>query len=216
MRYTTICLFLFCCLSSFAQNEMPSEVYPLITQYEADRGSLQRFYFVPGSPERRERFNQFYKDYLSRLQQLPFESFSTGGKVDYIMMKRILENELGLLAQEEKEATQVTKLTAYANAVYEIEKKRRRGLHLKSDELAQQLNDIKKNVQAAQQKLAQEPNLTAALATRAAEVIGGQQTALKSVYEFYDGYDPQFTWWVKRPYQQLDSVLGKIRGCVKK
>jgi hypothetical protein len=57
------------------QNEMPSEVYPLITQYEADRGSLQRFYFVPGSPERRERFNQFYKDYLSRLQQLPFESF---------------------------------------------------------------------------------------------------------------------------------------------
>jgi hypothetical protein len=215
MRYTTICLFLFCCLSSFAQNEMPSEVYPLITQYEADRGSLQRFYFVPGSPERRERFNQFYKDYLSRLQQLPFESFSTGGKVDYIMMKRILENELGLLAQEEKEATQVTKLTAYANAVYEIEKKRRRGLHLKSDELAQQLNDIKKNVQAAQQKLAQEPNLTAALATRAAEVIGGQQTALKSVYEFYDGYDPQFTWWVKRPYQQLDSVLGKYAGALK-
>jgi hypothetical protein len=215
MRYTTICLFLFCCLSSFAQNEMPSEVYPLITQYEADRGSLQRFYFVPGSPERRERFNQFYKDYLSRLQQLPFESFSTGGKVDYIMMKRILENELGLLAQEEKEATQVTKLTAYANAVYEIEKKRRRGLHLKSDELAQQLNDIKKNVQAAQQKLAQEPNLTVALATRAAEIIGGQQTALKSVYEFYDGYDPQFTWWVKRPYQQLDSVLGKYAGALK-
>jgi hypothetical protein len=141
--------------------------------------------------------------------------FSTGGKVDYIMMKRILENELGLLAQEEKEATQVTKLTAYANAVYEIEKKRRRGLHLKSDELAQQLNDIKKNVQAAQQKLAQEPNLTAALATRAAEVIGGQQTALKSVYEFYDGYDPQFTWWVKRPYQQLDSVLGKYAGALK-
>ncbi|MBN8651188.1 MAG: DUF885 family protein [Cytophagales bacterium] len=215
MRYTTICLFLFCCLTSFAQTEMPSEVYPLITQYEADRGSLQRFYFVPGSPERIERFNQFYKDYLSRLQQLPFESFSTGGKVDYIMMKRILENELGLLAQEEKEATQVTKFTAYANAVYEIEKKRRRGLHLKSDELAQQLNDIKKNVQAAQQKLAQEPNFTVALATRAAEIIGGQQTALKSVYEFYDGYDPQFTWWVKRPYQQLDSVLGKYAGALK-
>lgn len=215
MRYTTICLFLFCCLTSFAQTEMPSEVYPLITQYEADRGSLQRFYFVPGSPERRERFNQFYKDYLSRLQQLPFESFSTGGKVDYIMMKRILENELGLLAQEEKEATQVTKFTAYANAVYEIEKKRRRGLHLKSDELAQQLNDIKKNVQAAQQKLAQEPNLTVPLATRAAEIIGGQQTALKSVYEFYDGYDPQFTWWVKRPYQQLDSVLGKYASALK-
>jgi hypothetical protein len=215
MRYTTICLFLFCCLASFGQTEMPSEVYPLITQYEADRGSLQRFYFVQGSPERRERFTQFYKDYLARLQQLPFESFSTGGKVDFIMMKRIFENELTLLSQEEKEVTQVSKLTAYANAVYEIEQKRRRGLHLKSEEVAHQLNSIKKNIQAAQQKLSQEPNLTVALASRAAEIIGGQQVALKSVFEFYDGYDPQFSWWVTRPYQQLDSVLGKYANALK-
>jgi hypothetical protein len=215
MRFFITSIFLLSSLYSFAQTEMPSEVYPLITQYEADRGSLERFYFVQGTQERRDRFNTFYKDYLSRLQQLPFESFSTGGKVDFIMMKRIFENEIALLAQEEKEATQVTKLTAYANPVYEIEKKRRRGLHLKSDEVAQQLNDIKKNVQAALQKLPQEPNLTAALANRAASIIGGQQVALKSVYDFYEGYDPQFTWWVKRPYQQLDSVLGKYANALK-
>ena len=214
MRALTL-LLLFVTLCSFGQTEMPSEVYPLIVQYEADRGSLERFYFVQGTQERRDRLIQFYKDYLTRLQQLPFESFSTGGKVDYIMMKRIFENELGLLGQEEKEATQVSKLTAYANPVYEIEKKRRRGLHLKSDEVAQQLNDIKKSVQGAMQKLPQEPNVTAALANRAASIIGGQQAALKSVYDFYDGYDPQFTWWVKRPYQQLDSVLTKYANALK-
>lgn len=108
MRALTL-LLLFVTLCSFGQTEMPSEVYPLIVQYEADRGSLERFYFVQGTQERRDRLIQFYKDYLTRLQQLPFESFSTGGKVDYIMMKRIFENELGLLAQEEKEATQVSK-----------------------------------------------------------------------------------------------------------
>lgn len=214
MRVLTLLLMLIT-VSSLGQTEMPSEVYPLIVQYEADRGSLERFYFVQGTQERRDRFTKFYKDYLTRLQQLPFESFSTGGKVDYIMMKRILENELGQLAQEEKEATQVSKLTAYANPVYEIEKKRRRGLHLKSDEVAQQLNDIKKSIQGAMLKLVQEPNLTAALANRAASIIGGQQAALKSVYDFYDGYDPQFTWWVKRPYQQLDSVLTKYANALK-
>mgnify|MGYP003497947694 CR=1 FL=1 len=152
MRYI-ILLLCFCSLLAFGQpSEMPSEVYPLITQYEADRGSLQRFYFVQGSPERRERLTEFYKDYLVRLQQLPFESFSVGGKVDYILMKNIFENELGLLAQKEKEVTQLGKLTAYANPVYELEKKRRRGLHLKSEEVAYQLNDIKKNIQAAQKK----------------------------------------------------------------
>lgn len=65
------------------------------------------------------------------------------------------------------------------------------------------------------QKLPQEPNVTAALANRAASIIGGQQAALKSVYDFYDGYDPQFTWWVKRPYQQLDSVLTKYANALK-
>lgn len=214
MRFLTLLLLLSCTLS-FAQTEMPSEVYPLITQYEADRGSLQRFYFIQGSPERRERFTTFYKDYLTRLQQLPFESFSTGGKVDYIMMKRIFENELALLAQEEKEAAQVAKLTGYANPVYEIEKNRRRGIQLKSEEVAQQLSNIRKEILAAQKKLSQEPNLTVALANRAAEIIGGQQAALKSAFEFYDGYDPQFSWWVKRPYQQLDSVMSKYAGALK-
>ncbi|MCE7862222.1 MAG: DUF885 family protein [Bacteroidetes bacterium CHB5] len=212
---TLVILLLLTNLSFGQPNEMPSEVYPLITQYEADRGSLQRFYFIPGSPERRERFTAFYKDYLTRLQQLPFESFSTGGKVDYILMKRIFENELALLAQEEKEAAQVAKLTGYANPVYEIEKKRRRGIQLKSEEVAQQLSHIRKEILTAQKKLSQEPNLTVALANRAAEIIGGQQTALKSVFDFYNGYDPEFNWWVKRPYQQLDSVMSKYAGALK-
>lgn len=216
MRILTVILFTFISLSALGQStDIPTEVYPFIVQFEADRGSLERYYFIQGSPERRERFTQFYKDQLSRLQQLPFNSFSTGGKVDYIMMKRILENELVLIAQEEKEALQVNKLVAYGSPIYEIEKQRRRGLHLKSDEVAQQFNDIKKNVQVALQKLPQEPNLSAALASRAAAIVGGQQVALKSVFEFYDGYDPQFTWWVKRPYQQLDSTLTKYAAQLK-
>lgn len=216
MRFVFFILFSMGSLITMSQpSEMPSEVYPLITQYEADRGSLERFYFVQGSPERRERFTRFYTDYLTRLQELPFESFSTGGKVDYLMMKRIFENELTLLTQEGKEASQVSKLTAYANPVYDLEKKRRRGLHLKSEDVAKQLNDIKKNVQAALQKLPQEPNVTFASANRASGIVSGQQAALKSVYEFYDGYDPQFTWWVKRPYQQLDSALSKYAAQLK-
>jgi hypothetical protein len=187
--------------------EAPTEIYSLIINYQADRGSLERFYFVPGSPERRERMTQFYKDYLARLQQLPFESMSTGGKVDYILMKRGLENELFLLAQEEKESAQVTKYTATGSFIYELEKQRRRGLHLKSEAVANQLNEVRKNILATQKKLPQEPNLAPALAARASQIISGQQAALKSVFEFYDGYDPQFSWWVKKPYQQLDSVL---------
>ena len=53
-----------------------TEVYPLMIQLRADRGSLERFYFLfKNSPERRERFKTLYTDYLNKLEQLPFEKW---------------------------------------------------------------------------------------------------------------------------------------------
>ena len=128
-------------------------MYSFIVSHEADRGSLERFYIIPGSQERRERFNVFYKDQLQKLNQLPFESMSVGGRVDFQLTKRDLENELFLLSQEEKEAAQATRYTSLGDPIYQIEKQRRRGLHLKSDDVAKQLNDIRKSVIAATKKL---------------------------------------------------------------
>jgi uncharacterized protein (DUF885 family) len=48
---------------------------------------------------------------------------------------------------------------------------------------------------------------TRALSRRAHEIVRGQRDALKSVYDFYAGYDPQFSWWVEKPYHLLDTVL---------
>jgi uncharacterized protein (DUF885 family) len=41
------------------------------------------------------------------------------------------------------------------------------------------------------------------------------QARLKGFYDFYDTYDPAFTWWVPKPYQQLDSALGSYADLAK-
>ncbi len=206
---TSVCL---------AQNQAPfaSEVAPIMINFQADRGSLERFYFVPGTTERRERFTQFYTGYVTELEKLPFDQLSQGGKADYLLFKRDLDRALFELTQEGKEAAQVRKFTLHGDPIYEIEKQRRRGLHLKSEEVAKQLNNVRKNILDASKKLSAEPNLTRALATRAEEIVKGQQTALKSVFDFYNGYDPQFSWWVTKPYQQLDSTLANYASLLKK
>lgn len=202
--------------SVHAQNEQPvSEVYSLMVQYRADRGSLERFYFVQNSPERRERFRVFYKDYLNKLGKLPFESMSVNGRADYLLVKRDLETELDLLNAEEKEIKLVDKYVSPGSPIYELEKKRRRGLHLESSQIAKQLDEVNKSIREMQKKLKQEPNLTREVAARAEDAIKGQQRALKSVFEFYDGYDPQFSWWVTRPYQRLDTTLTKFAAALK-
>lgn len=211
ISFTLLFILLFNALSS----AQVTDIYSLIINYRADRGSLERFYFVSNSPERRARFKNFYKDYLTKLDQLPFESLPVSDKVDYLLMKREFENGLTLLAKEEKEFDQIKKYTSLGDPIYPLEQERRRGKHLQSDEVAKQLNEIYKAIQSSTQKLKQEPNLPRELASRAELTIKGQQAALKSVFDFYNGYDPDFTWWVTKPYQKLDSALTKYAAALK-
>ena len=214
VRFSFGVLFILLC-NSICSAQPVTDVYPLIVSYRADRGSLERFYFVANSPERRERLKVFHADYLDKLSKLSFETMTVSGKADYLLTKRDIENELYLLNTEEKEYNQIKKYTSIVDPVYQWEQQRRRGKHLPSAEVAKQLNEIYKSVVSNSQKLKTEPNLTRELAARAEGTIKGQQVALKSMFEFYNGYDPDFTWWVTKPYQKLDSVLGKYAGALK-
>ena len=39
---------------------------------------------------------------------------------------------------------------------------------------------------------------------------------VKNYYNFYNGYDPQFTWWVPKTYTGLDSLLNLYASSLKK
>jgi hypothetical protein len=225
-RSLRFCLTVICCTSQFISvngQSVPSsvatqvtEVAPLIIQFRADEGSLKRFYIVQNSPERRQRLNVFYKDYIQQLSKLPFESMSTGGKADYILFRRNLENELALLSQEEKEYAAVSKFVTYGDVIYQLEKERRRGAHLNSPEVAGKLNDVLKAVRESTKRIDKEPNMSRSQSRRAVAIIRGHQIALKSIFEFYNGYDPEFSWWTTKPYHQLDSALTTYSELLKK
>jgi uncharacterized protein (DUF885 family) len=43
----------------------------------------------------------------------------------------------------------------------------------------------------------------------AARAIAHLRTALGDWFKFYDGYDPEFTWWMKEPFKNVDEKLQK-------
>lgn len=221
MRLTFLITALCCvCLTGFPQAPSPlfaqaSEVTDIMVNYEADRGSIERFYFVQNSPERRERIKTLANDYLARLNQLDFSKMSVGGQVDFILFKRNLEAKLLELSLEEKEVNQLANLVKQGDPIYQLERTRRRGAVMKGDEVAKQMNDLNKVIRDATGKIGQQPAMTRRLAARAEGIVKGQQAALKSVFDFYNGYDPQFTWWVTRPFQQLDSSLTRYAAALK-
>jgi uncharacterized protein (DUF885 family) len=184
-----------------------SEVSPLMINYEADKGNLTRFYTIINSPERRERFKKSNNDYLNELSKLSFDKLNTSSQVDYLLFKRNIENELWLLNKEEKEFNAIKKYIPFAESIYKFEQLRRRGAYLNSEEIAHQLFQFNQQIQQLSASLKQEPELELALAARAENTIKGLQAALKSVNDFYFSYDPNFTWWWQKPYQEIDASL---------
>src|SRR5688500_4007828 len=225
MRNYSVCLVIaFCCTVSFssAQNNnatnlylQTSEVHHLMVQYEADRGSLNRFYFVINSPERRARMKQLLADYRKQLQQLNFDRMKSDGKVDYILFKRDIQEQERLLGIEEKEYNQVSKYFRFADQIHELEKARRRGTSMDAEKVARQLKDLQKAITDATVELKKESSMDMPLANRAEATAKGLQAALKSFFDFYNDYDPMFTWWVPGPYKAVDKSLGEYATLLK-
>jgi hypothetical protein len=186
-----------------------SEINDLMVQFREDEGSLVRFYVIPNSPERRGRLSSLYQEYLSRLDEVPFDKISYNGKVDFILFKRDINYKLSKLKIEDSECAQIEHLVNYGEPIYQLEKKRRRGNHLVASEVADQINEINKKIEKIIQNSDQIKRMNRALIARAETTIQGHQIALQSIFEFYNGYDPEFTWWVLKPFEKLDSTLSK-------
>ncbi|HEY4149518.1 MAG TPA: DUF885 family protein [Chitinophagaceae bacterium] len=184
-----------------------SEVNNLMVEYDADHGSLQRFYFISNAPERRERFKKLVLDYRTRLQQLPFEQLNTGARVDYILFNRNLQEEQRKLETEEKEYNESAPWVPFAERIYAIERPRRRGTVPDAEKLSLEMTALYKDVLQTKTKLQQGKSLPYQPGLRAEGTVKGLQAALKSVFDFYNGYDPLFTWWIPMPYKKLDSAL---------
>jgi uncharacterized protein (DUF885 family) len=193
-----------------------SEMRAIIEYYLADRGSLQRSFFVNNSPARRERFRKFYQDALDRIQKLNFDAMSEAGKVDYILFRNHLEHELRQLDNEEKQQAEIAPLIPFGKTIVDMEEARRRMDPIDSAKTATTLNALKKQVEDTRRQVeaglrggdnpdAIKPKKTVAF--RAVNAINSLRGNLRNWYTFYNGYDPVFTWWAEQPEKELDDAM---------
>jgi uncharacterized protein (DUF885 family) len=187
--------------------QQSSEVNNLMVQYDADRGSLSRFYFVENSPYRRDRLVTLNTGYLKQLQQLNYESLPTGSRVDYILFKRNLDEQLRQLEVEKKECEQLNSWFAISSWIYGLEKGRTRGAPVEGQKWADSMKALTKNINERMKLLEKDSSIPINLIRRAQGTVKGLQAALKSVHEFYNGYDPEYTWWLPNTCKSLDSAL---------
>jgi len=195
-----------------------SELRGSIERYNADRGSLFRFFGVEASATRQARMKQFYGEWLSALTKLNFDSMSQDGRVDYILFKNHLDHELRQLDIQKQAFAEIAPLAPFARTIAELEDARRSMQAIDSPKIAALLTKMAKEIDATSKAV--EAGLKAdakpdaikvkrPLANRAVASINVQRATLKNWFGFYNGYDPIFTWWVGEPYKTVDLALEK-------
>ena len=204
------------------------EVPNLMQNYNADYTALQRFYTasagnafggggnfgrrggggnLTASPERSTRLQSLYKEYLGKLQAINFKNLSQECKVDYILFRRDLNQSMELAVNEAKEYDKIKQWFPFADKIYDMEKKRRRGIQLDAEQVGKDLFAITEQIKTLQAKLRDEKGLSPESVNEAGAVADYLKTSLTYAYEFYNGYDPMFSWWVPKSYQGLSEAL---------
>ena len=232
--YVSVC-FLAISYAGIAQSKneyVPCQEMPnLILNYNSDYRALSRFYSPAsanafrggsgigdvsvGSPEKRERLNKLNQEYLKKLEALNFSSLPQECKVDYILFRRDINERVRQITEETTEYNKIKHWLPFADKIYALEKIRRRGQQPDAEKIAKEWSDMIDEIKSLQSKLKDEKNLTAESIYTAGESIANLKRSLASINEFYNGYDPMFTWWAPKTYQALDEALTAYATAIK-
>jgi len=199
--------------------EQASEVSGIIVQYGQDMNAIRDFYSpytaingyedqsVQTSPAERQRLTDIGNGYLEKLKSLDFDHMSIDGQVDYILLKKQIVFDLGAIKLDDDQYNKITAYIPFADSIYSLEKQRRRGISQDGPTVGRELNNILKSLNASKAAFSNVSSVDMPLARKGKAAVLGLRARLKSYYDFYIGYDPNFTWWAPKPYKNLDSAL---------
>jgi uncharacterized protein (DUF885 family) len=183
-------------------------------RFVADRGSVTRFYNIPTSAARRDRMADFYREWLRHLDQFDFAQLTHDGQIDWLLFHNYLAGELKQLEFSARKAVEVEPLIPFGARIVRLEEKRREMAWVEPFEAAAELEALRKEIEATSSRLeaslssqGEEERPKRTVAWRAAGMLDDYRRRLETWFDFYNGYDPLFTWWVEEPYEKVDEAL---------
>ncbi|QNL50771.1 DUF885 family protein [Olivibacter sp. SDN3] len=220
-------LFIFIGISPLCAQQQSQELYQHssemtehVIRYYQDVRTLKDFYSpraanrfsyqtILNSPFQRQRLEEVNQAYLKEIDQFSFDQLRVNGQVDYILLKNQVEKSLEQLAEEETNYQEIVSYIPFSDAIYGLEARRLRGSTLDGEQVATQLNKVATVIKQQLEAINEGPKIDMKQASFAQESILALQARLKNVYDFYNEYDPLFSWWVPITYHKVDSLLGQ-------
>jgi uncharacterized protein (DUF885 family) len=192
----------------------------LVERYSADRGAVSRYFSLPWSGATEAALRTFYGAWMRALEKLDFEKLPLDGRVDYILFRNLLERELDRLDNGARRNAEIRPLVPFEQAIASLHDARQRIEPLDPAKAANALDEIRRAAAALSARIPKDardalPRPRPTAANRAARAVESMRETLRSWFDFYHGYDPEFTWWAADPYKKADSALESYSALVR-
>lgn len=191
-----------------------SAMQAVIERYDSDRELLNRFYPVNFSRARSARMQSFYSDWIAQLDSIDFDRLTQQERIDYLLLKNHLDHQLRQSKLNAVSSAETKPLLPFADSIISLAERLQELQFIDPETAANILNVINDQIDSTQDALEQSMSNKEAItivrktvANRAADMAGDLREALKDWYNFYNAYDPMFTWWVSEQYKTADGKL---------
>lgn len=189
------------------QPDPGSRLSTYIENYSADKEALDREYVLEESSQYYDRMETFYDTWIEKLSEIDYGSLSVDEAVDFLLLRRNIRRDRDEMREDRTSFQEVQSTVPFADIIQEFQQKRSIGQDIEGRELSHQLDTLARAIQRKQHALKESGRLPPERSRRAAEVAENLHETLENAYSFYDGYDPDVTWWAEKPYENADTTL---------
>lgn len=182
-------------------------IAPMVERYEEDLKIMDKAYLLEERPDYFYRMERFYNNWLSQLEEVNYDGLNIQEAVDYVLLRRNIRRDLQELRQDQASYRKVAYMVPFADIIVDLQKKREIGLDLQGKALSDTLNLLVDQIHSSRKAVKEKGRLQPADSRRIVEIAENLYKTLEHIYGFYDGYDPDVTWWGKKTYEHVDTTF---------
>ncbi|MBX3111729.1 MAG: DUF885 family protein [Fimbriimonadaceae bacterium] len=185
-----------------------------IERYGADLGSLQRSWPNDLLASNTDRLRAFYLDRQKALAKMDRSKLDRDGQLDYLLMSNELEKSLRDIDADRKRWDEAVALLPVLHKLVQLDDDLRRAVKVDPSAAADLLASVPDQCAAwfAKMEKAKPSN---GLASRVVRAVDRAERAIDHWFRFYEGYDPNFSWWCSAPYRAAREALGRHQQAIR-
>jgi uncharacterized protein (DUF885 family) len=184
---------------------------PWIARFEADLDSVEHTHDITAGPRREAALRALYTTWLAALDKVDPATLGNEDRIDHALFGRELRHRLERLDFERRRIDAAAPLLPKVDTLIALAEDRRALVRVDARAAADTLNQANDAIAALDKRIDKDaksaPVTDPFVAHRAARLLDGVRNDLKDWFAFYDGYDPEFTYWTRQPYAALAKRL---------